>query len=296
VSILNERLSTYQEDRGVEILHASAVTHPDGFCPREFSLRALLNVKPPPDKVYPALAVCFDVGNSYNRLLRDKWLREIVVGDWGCEACGRVYARQRIPRGRCRCGASRDCFKYQEISLVDSQTGISGSLDALVDFGLPKLRLVEVKSMTDRDFKTLTAPYGEHKVRTLLYLWLLRESSLSGIVGYDKAHILYVSKGYGSKAEGFSSVSPFKEYTVSLDEEGELLVKPYLDLAKQYTGFVREGGKLPPQICDTAFCPRAKWCPVKDKCFSPEYHSATYGPVDFSKSMAPSMEELWGFL
>jgi hypothetical protein len=264
--LVDQRLAGYQEQRTHKIVHISNLSRSDGFCPREFALLDVTRKKPKGQYVSAALQVAFDNGKALSDLCRNRWLENDVVGDWICPYCESVIAFSKKPKVPCpKCKAR--LWQYQEVQVVNAENNVVGSLDFLVDFGLPSHIAVECKSMARDIFDNLKAPLAEHRERCHLYLYHMAVTNTKRI-DLGRMLVFYVSKGYGVKNEAMGGkVMPFKEFWVERDDKA---VKKKYDQATPLAKF-RKGGPMPSGICPTSFCGRAKACSVAMECFSGSY-------------------------
>jgi hypothetical protein len=96
-----------------------------------------------------ATHVTFDEGRDKQRRLNEDWLVDVMWGDWKCLSCEEeVYFSKRPP---IECDDHLHVWQYEEPRIVDAVTGVGGGIDALVDVGKKKLRLVECKIMKAED-------------------------------------------------------------------------------------------------------------------------------------------------
>jgi hypothetical protein len=250
-------------------IRASAVTKQDlAFCPREVAILDLKKQKPKDEYIAPATKVAFEQGESLHHLARNNWLRSVAIGDWKCPMCGHKHYFTLAPKADCpKCGMKGSAFLYSEVE-IKSEHYIWGNLDLIIDEGLDKHCMVEIKTIDKDQFKELKMPLAEHRLRTNLYLELIRTSTLpeKDHINQDYARILYISKGYGAKNDD-GKVSPFREFKVSYELS---LLKPYIEKA-QLVKLFRETGKIPKRICPSAMGPRVKACSVGADCWSATY-------------------------
>lgn len=268
VKMLEKSLGGYRPARSYSTIHASMLTSPTAFCPREVVLSKLLGRKPKDEYVGFAMQVAFDNGQALHELLRETWLASIAVGTWVCLGCKTEVPFSKKPKGPCGV-CDRNLWRYKEETFRSQTTGATGSLDVLLDLGMGKHTMVEVKSMDKDQFNELKAPLAEHRARTNVYMFLVKDSGRPEAerINTDVAKILYISKGFGQKNED-GYVSPFKEYDVYYQEATAM---PYINKAKAVHIYRTEGGPIPGQICATAFTTRAKSCCCPVECFSPKY-------------------------
>ena len=274
---LHRHLAGYREARSHEWVHASELMHKRAFCPREFALMDVTKKKRRGEFIPTALAVVFETSTVAQDVIT-KWCAEIGIarGDWRCVACQKHNGFGPRP-AKCFACASTN-FEYLESQFISEYSGVSGSVDLLIDLGEPKLRLVEIKAVQPTDFKVLKGPLAEHRWRTNLYLRLVEESvhRYRSLINTDEGWVVYMAKGgYGLKAPqlkkwgiGDGPFSPFLEFKIERDDDA---TDEYVDMARQLHVFRRESGVFPKGICATMMKSRAKACPVVDECFSGKY-------------------------
>lgn len=272
-ALIHASLAKFEQGRSLSKLHASDLTKEDHpFCPRERVLLLLTRKQPKPQYINTSLRITFQMGSSLQQLLNEVWLPDAMVGNWVCGSCGDVRSLSKRPRGHCGRQGIHCQWGYEEVRVIDAQTGTSGGLDALIDVGEPALRLLEVKSLDKDYFKALKAPMAEHLLRTQLYLSLVARSELASAINCKLGHILYISKSYGFKDDEISDgFSPFKEFTVPRNDQA---VAYLLAMALAVENFKTTGG-IPDGICPTSMVGRASHCPVVKECFSGMYPRQT---------------------
>lgn len=275
--MLHARLGGAEPARSQKHIHSSDLTKQDnqwgtGYCPREVRLRQLLGKKRRDQFLQVPTEVTFANGRDQQKRLNEDWLRDVMWGMWQCKMCYEVIEFGLAPTdGVCpnpEC-LSVDLMEYVEPRILDAVTGVGGGLDALVDVGKKKLRIIEVKTMKADDFKDLQAPLSEHRVRTRLYLRLVAGSDQPWAkkVNTKIAHIVYIMRGHGVKQED-GRISPFKEFVVERDDSE---VQHYMGMAHALK-LSRDTEELyPAGVCATQMCDRAKKCPVAKECFSSNY-------------------------
>lgn len=253
-------------------LHASAITSED-FCPREVALLEATNVTRGDERIQAALQATFDVGEAVAELHRMVWLRDLAVGDWECRVCGQLLRFTGHPGTCAMCGS--EFWKYRELVSVDSSIATQGSVDLLVNFNLPgspwtgKLHVVELKIISPDDFKKLKAPDSEHRIRTVLYLDLLRKGNhpFRNAINLDTAKVLYTARNWGAMDSTRGIVHPFKEFDVPYDASSIALPRHMASLVKRW----REQKIMPLGICTSPAVKRAQACKVCHACFSGKY-------------------------
>ena len=274
--LLHTHLNGPEQGRSLARVHASALTKEEGFCPRLYALADVTKAKPRDEWLTTSENVTYRMGrDQQDALVHDFADMGKAVGHWACRGCSRLYEFQARPLKceTCFCKA----FKPEEVRFVSDVTSASCGIDMLVNLGDPRLTAVELKTMGKEQFKGLLAPLAEHRVRTNLYLRIIRESSQpwAKYVDTNRAIVLYVEKGgfgvqddqlktWGLK-EGFS---PFKEYEIKrIDKDTD----DYALRAKVVKDFRAGTVGMPVGICPSALTKRAVYCQLKNACFSGTY-------------------------
>ena len=272
--MLHHKVGGSEPARGQHTIHASDLTKMEPpYCPREVRL---MELQDPPlkrrDQFIPtATAVTFSEGHDKQARLNNDWLADVMWGRWVCQACYNDIAWGPRPKdgkkGRCKCGAW--AWKYEEPRIIDYYSKASGGIDAVVDIGKKKLRIIECKIMKADQFKDLHAPLAEHRVRTKLYLRLIAGSHqpFAKEIDTDIAHILYIMRGHGIKQED-GRISPFKEFVIERDDDE---IQHYVGMAHALHQSRETEGLYPAGICKTVMDDRAKKCPVAKQCFGSGY-------------------------
>lgn len=268
VNLLIKRMGKYYPERSHHTVHASDVTKPD-FCPRQYRLLDVTEKKRPDRYLAPALRATFDMGKDVADRICNDWLGDDAVGHWRCGVCGKEERFTNKPGPGC--GQMLPCdWRYKEVNFVHATTGISGSIDLLLNLGGSKATVNELKIIKPEDFADIKAPLGEHRVRTQLYLRIIAESHspYKALVDTEHAKIVYVSRGYGKKNENVGMIVPFKEYDIQRNDEA---VEPYIILGNQVRQARLQNTIPQHKICPSVMCATAKACPVKAECWSGEY-------------------------
>jgi len=271
--LLHAHLINEREARSYSKVHASdLMSSRDEFCPREYALGLKYKNPRRSEKIATAQQVVFDYGYAVEDLIRN-WFADMgrAVGDWECRACGTMAFGQRRPT-KCKCGSKG--FEYREITFKSTKSAVTCRPDLLLDFGRPKLTLIETKSLDKEEFKKLVAPIAEHRWRTNLYMRIVSESDhpLADKIDTADAYVIYLTKGgYGYQDEQLrrwklldGDFSPFKEFEVKRDDSqtDELLERA--TLIQHY----KKTGEVPLGICPTSLVKRAKYCRQSEHCWS----------------------------
>lgn len=273
--LLHSELAIVDPPRSLDVLHASELTREDReFCPRERALLLRDGDSRKEERLGTALNVTYQIGRWYEEQVRDNWLRKYVLGNWECMGCNHEHQYQTVPEVCDGCGISGDYSTYIEPRAYSPKYDTSCGIDFLW-WKNNRLTPVEVKTIKAEDFKVLHAPMSEHRKRTAFYLDLLSHSTWMDFdvnINLDYGIILYICKGFGfhDDFEGRQGVpdakfSPFKEFKVKR-ADGKTLKTVYqkaLDVKAW-----KDKNKMPKRICPNLTCTRAKWCSVKQTCFS----------------------------
>ncbi len=279
--MLHERIAGNHPGRPLKTIHASAVTNTEKrFCPREHSIYSITEVLPVDEFLSTALNITFEYGRFIQDKINNEWLVDIMVGDWVCGVCGTQAETGKRPKIKCSCGYKK--WQYKELNFVSEDCGISGGVDILLDTGVGKFTVVELKTIDKDQFKDLNAPKAEHRQRTNLYLRLIKESKhpIAPFIDTKSAIILYVSKSYGFldhtiKEYPFKDdlFSPFKQFQIKAEHEA---VDSICNLAKQVFTFRKGLTPIPEKICNSILDKRAKVCCCSKDCFSTKYPDNKY--------------------
>ncbi len=266
VNLLDSKLAGFETARSHKTVHISMLSRDDGFCAREYALLDATGKKRKDEYVAMPRRVAYDTGNALSHLVRNRWLRDDVVGDWKCLVCKNGVAFSKRPKTHCLNCKSK-LWDYSEPTFIDPATKATGSIDFFIDLQHGKHYLVEVKTMDKDEFAELAGPYAEHRIRTQLYLRLVERSHSPHAAKIDTSLglVLYISKGYGKKVN--DKITPFKEFLVRADTA----TADAKFAAGEALQIFRNGGPMPEGICPNSFGKRAKVCPVIQECWSGKY-------------------------
>ncbi len=274
---IHQALAGYRPSRGHKFIHASELTKPgEEYCPRATAIMDLLHYQHGNEFISTASAVTYDLG----RHLQDRlvhWLADAgrAICHWKCLACGSMQHFCKRPASCPSCGCQS--FSPREPVFKSAVSGAQGSIDVLAYLDTPLLRIVEVKTIMKEDFANLKAPIAEHRLRTNLYMRIVKESGHEWApqIDTEQANIIYVCKG-GYKADDSpadwglkdAAFSPFMEFVVQRDDAA---TEPYVKKAKAVTDFRSGVAGMPCAVCANSLVKRAKFCPVREQCFSDSY-------------------------
>ena len=216
------------------------------ICAREEFLRFSFKVKKT-RVIGHELQMTFDIGHGFHHIVQNKWLSDILWGDWRCKECGKLFKECKKP-SVCSCGSSD--LEYQEMYFNDSELCLSGHPDGvIIDPSNGERYLLELKTVNSKSFdyliSQLRAPMSDHLDQMMIYMKFLELKS-----GY----ILYFDK----------ERSNYVIYRVPFDQSRfEFLVGKIKTIKNSISN-----GVLPERtVCSNDSCARAKMCPVRELCF-----------------------------
>lgn len=267
IAILKKNLGGMQEGRSRDVVHASNITKTD-FCPRNWAFLDMKAVKAEPEFLPAAMDVTYQMGVAAETLFAEEWLGDAAIGNWRCRRCHEQRTMTSKPNGFCKDGV-KHWWQYLQIVVEAEEYGVSGSIDCLVNVGVPKLMMTEVKTINPVDFEKIIVPLPEHRLRTNLYMALVAGSQHPFKEKFNllEARVLYISRGYGKMNEAWNEILPFKEFEVKRNDDD---LKPVLQRAKALKLF-REGKGMPSGICATALDKIAQKCKSCTYCFSGQF-------------------------
>jgi hypothetical protein len=270
---LHRKLATMEPGRSYNVIHASDLTQKD-YCPRRQALHKITKTPFPAQRATTSDQVTWHLGRIIQESLA-QWFADLgmAFGYWRCRNCKTTsdFGRRPVKCNQCH----SDLFAYVEARGKDPETGASCGLDLFVKREDGALHLIEVKSILKDKFKTLEMPLGEHRVRTQLYLEIIKRDPFFGsmAVHTKAATVFYFCKsGYGTlsaAAKQWSlpndgAFSPFKEFTVGEDPENV----DYLFKLSADANTAMLGGPLSGRTCMNMFDKKAQKCDVCSQCFT----------------------------
>lgn len=259
--IVRATLSEPVEARGYWKAHSSDLTKSD-YCPRKVAFWREAGGPRELEKINPTLHMTFKQGNLTADLFCEYLGGKSVWGNWVCRHCD-DYKEHSFKPKPCSCHPNAT-WKYEELCFEHLDNGASGSIDAFVDLkrnGM--LTLVELKIISPDEFEKLLMPNWEHRVRTQMYLEIIKNSDHKAkrFINLDKAKVFYICRTHGKKVR--NRVTPFKEFDVPAMPEQTVT---YLQKAKEIRMW-EETGYYPAPICTDYECDIACKCKFRDKCF-----------------------------
>ena len=160
IAILKKHLGGQQEGRDRDEVHASDITKPD-FCPRRWAFLDLQAKKSEPEWLPAAMDVTFQMGLKAEELVLEEWAGDHAIGNWECLRCHDQRTMCSKPKGYCK-DTKKHVWKYRQLKVEAPEYGVTGSIDALFDVGVPKLLITELKTLNPTDFEKIVVPQPEH--------------------------------------------------------------------------------------------------------------------------------------
>jgi hypothetical protein len=278
IANLKKNMAGWEEARPISVVHASDITKTT-FCPRHWAFLDMTKKEPVGSFVSTALRATYDLGHKTAEVLIEDWAEGFAVGNWKCNTCNAQRTMTVKPPKGCGLVKGSCDWKYQEVSFVSKEYGVSGSIDVFFDLGALRLITTELKTYAADEFDKMVAPLPEHRIRTQLYLKLIADSNnaFKDRINLHEARIFYTSRGFGRKNVEHNEILPFREFTVLRDDEYPDLAKA-LARAKQIKVF-REEGLMPGGICGSPADKVAKSCSNCQVCFSGQHPAQQVGSL-----------------
>lgn len=215
-------------------------------------------------KVWTGLQFTFDLGHAIHDFLQNhpNYFGDRRLGWWRCLNCNYEYFGGR-PQTKCVCcSAGRQCIRYREHAIDQTDPYfVTGHIDSFISVVPGLVRVADFKTIGSREFKTLKAPKGEHKIQVGGYMLTCQyDTSLPVKVDAKRGLILYVCK------EAVVGELPIKVFHVDLDHMTEKYIRDTLggftDAIKTNTCPEAKAECLASKFQGT----RAKACPMREVC------------------------------
>lgn len=255
-----------REDFRIHVSSLIKVEKPWAFCPREQTINYFESRERQPRGLTPGFKLLFKMGHAIHALIcesfRDSRYGDAMWGRWTCR-CGRLDFQGQRPDFRSRCRICRQpADQYHEYHLEVLKYRLVAHPDMLLKWG-KRYYLYEFKTIDrkDVDFATLTAPLGDHVLQASFYFWVMKW------LGFDVSPMIryvYVDRSTTKLFTMGGSNPVYKEFTVKTSPSER--IKPFVGKAQQVMTAI-ETRVLPPKICDSINCTRAKNCSVAISCF-----------------------------
>jgi hypothetical protein len=239
-------------------MHVSSLV--EMICPRQYAI-LVREERPIFKSVTGGHRVMWNIGRGVESHIRTQFLRGVrrrgVFGKWACP-CGETERKgYYAPDHRCgTCG--KVASMYREAPVFDHDAKIVGNPDMLVQHG-SKLVVVEIKSMTAKQWEDLKNPLGNHVFQAGMYRHLM---ALEGFQMHTHVAFIYCTKD-------FKWGSPYKEFHVdATTPERVRLFENSRDYARMLAGHAAAGTLPPRERCSTTTSKEAQSCPVVASCFN----------------------------
>lgn len=244
---------------GSKYVHASALIS-GGWCPRAHLLAATMGVMN--SVAQSQQRIVWILGRAAETHVRNQFIkihgRHRVVGNWECRCGHSTLAGHGSLTSLCqKCGTPLDV--YNELVLLDTEHGITGSVDLIFENREGGYEVLENKSIKKESFEKLTSALPDHVLQSKLYVKMLSELFPEKKVG---GRVFYVAKDYVAP-----KMSPYKEFIVTPEFPAILT-----ELRKSVKSMrVHEkAGTLPPRLpaCGSPNTTCARNCVACGLCFS----------------------------
>jgi len=236
-------------------------------CVRERVLGYLHKIRP---KAHgKSLAVTFDIGNAFHWWLQNdpgnSYFGDRRIGFWRCMACGRKKFGPPPKKGCQKCGARRRALHYHENQLRVSEPYMAqGHVDMYLDVDHNRtVRITDFKSVSGKEFVTLTGPRGKDAIQIVGYM-VLHELGATLPEPYhvdtERGFVVYISKDHAARS------LPFKIFPVIRNKAWVDTVTAQI---RAFTvGVVHK--RIPPLLAECRQsewgCARASYCPALLRC------------------------------
>lgn len=254
-------------DRDPTVIHPSEMCKPD-WCPRATYERIIAGKWPDDEKFDFVRENIFDEGNDIHTKWQNRLRKSFPLwGNWRCLACDNVLHDQLDPAGtRCR-ECHMDCWRYDEVSMIDRATTlIGGHSDGAFDDYLVEIKSIGLGTLRI-EAPSLLARFQDGRNIDLTGLWRGVERPLQGhvrqgdvylslanILGLPFTKMIYLYE--------FKPNQMTKEFTVTYDDERAAPL-----IAKALTvKYAVDGSKPPPECTTPGGCKQCKpYEPVKKR-------------------------------
>jgi len=214
------------------------------------------------DKLNPQLYATFLIGDAVHKLIQNtpSLFGSNRRGLWKCLACKRTRFGPPQTK-RCFCGADPEAYVYEEYTItnIDGHE-VGGHPDLFIIDSEQMLRIVELKTISLKQYNNLFAPHADHRAQLQTYLWAAKTDLTLRRWGVDSeaGYVVYVAKEYVFKD------FPYKMYRHTWDDTIQSMITKRVEMYD--TGL---NGTLPAKHkeCKSIKSYRARTCPVKRECF-----------------------------
>jgi hypothetical protein len=262
LALNGNRMKDKPENRAEDCWHPSSLSTVK--CLRFLTYLWLKTDPSNPQGVNEKGRLIFDIGHHIGYMFQQYfWDMDILEGMYQCVSCDHRWWSVS-PRECPSCGRKLEIWynlQYHEVPIQNKEKNVIGHSDGCLFLGgtplSPKRRMLEFKSIKNRDFKTpattltfdeLIQVKMEHAFQGQLYL----DSDTFRELQCNQGSIIYLAKNTQEK----------KEFVITSMPE---LVQPMYDKITIVNDAL-ENGYLPDRIGEDKSCADCKWCPMKDYC------------------------------
>jgi hypothetical protein len=156
----------------------------------------------------------------------------------------------------CRCGLPLE--RYNEIDLLIESLRITGHPDLILYYN-GWFYIYEMKTIDrrDMDFDAITVPLADHRIQVSMYYKIMRANKMNVS---SRLTAVYIDRSNSKLFGGY----PYK--SLVFRPEPDKVMDRYKNRLLHVVHGIKTG-KLPPRICPTIKCERAKSCDAAIECF-----------------------------
>lgn len=181
-----------------------------------------------------------------------------LISKWVCPRCGKKWYLSFEDWKRVSCNPKSLILQDYRIELKSEALKLVGNIDALYKKD-GRIYIAEIKSISAKQFETLTEPLFDHILQVLTYLWMFNRKKVrvdKGLKRFpierDKAVVVYFKKDFKELA--------IKKFFLTRNE---------YDIENRIVSLLKSlvVDKEPPRICNSPISPQAKQCKFSKICF-----------------------------
>ena len=239
-------------------------------CVREYVLGHSVN-RTGKHNIDTNMAVIFDIGSGLHRTMQNsaRYLGGRLVGRWECFSCGHVTAVGIKPNQCDKCKGRAAAMRYREVQL--RIRGCRGHPDGFIQLEQALLRLIEIKSISSKEFVRLrSGPIAEHAYQLNGYMAMAnileQKNKMPITIDTGSGYVVYVSKEHPG-----ARTYPLKVYRVEREPAYQQDALKKINLYNScYDPIQKLVKELPPPVEECVrgnfLNFRAKRCPVGKEC------------------------------
>ncbi len=213
--------------------------------------------------------IIFGLGTAVHYLVQNTpaFFGSRRIGFWECLACETTITFGKRPEKPCpKCGAGQKAIFYKEYNFkAASPLFCSGHVDLFISVKNEPHRLVEVKTMSETEYATLSAPKAKDEFQLHTYFILAEaDKFLSGKVNTSRGYLFYVCKKVSRGS------MPYKMFHVKRNPEIDKSIHEKLSSFRAgYEGYPNNiPTPLPACVQGNFNSHVSKACPVKTDCMN----------------------------